>query len=378
MSQASIPKGAAGFGAGQAPPQFTPDQINHLRSESKQSEALAVIITFTAWAGLTVCTRYYTRVFVVRSPGLEDYLIGVAMLASIGMCVSISQQIANGTGLHVMFVPYTEVTQGLRALYGTLMTYNLSLTFIKLSILYQYYRLFVSRYMRYSVYIATAIVICFGLDTLLTTVFTCSPIRAYWDPTLEPQGKAKCLNRFAAWFANGSINIATDIMILLLPMPEIRKLQMQKRQKIVLAFIFGLGWVACIISMVRIYSLRVIQKNMHDPTWYSVYVAYWSVIEANVGIVCACAPALKPLVTRIWPSFAKTSRKRSSDGDDQSDEVIVTIGGGRRNDGVSSGAKKSKGSGASSENEKDVIEGTLDADLEDEAAFKAGRYNNKV
>ena len=77
------------------------------------------------------------------------------------------------------------------------MTYNLSLTFIKLSILFQYYRLFVSRYMRISVYIATVIVIGFGIDTLLSTVLTCSPVRAYWDPTLEPQGKAKCLNRFA-------------------------------------------------------------------------------------------------------------------------------------------------------------------------------------
>ena len=76
------------------------------------------------------------------------------------------------------------------------MMYNLALTFIKLSILYQYYRLFVSRYMRYGIYIVSTIVIAYGIETLLTTIFTCIPVRGYWDMTLEPQGKAKCLDRF--------------------------------------------------------------------------------------------------------------------------------------------------------------------------------------
>ena len=70
---------STGFGLDQSGPQIAPEQLARLRADTRQPEALAVIITFTAIAGITLCMRYFTRVFLVKKPGLDDYLIAIAM-----------------------------------------------------------------------------------------------------------------------------------------------------------------------------------------------------------------------------------------------------------------------------------------------------------
>jgi hypothetical protein len=43
------------------------------------------------------------------------------------------------------------------------------------------------------------------------------------------------------WFTNASLNIATDLAIIILPMPVIRSLNLKRRQKQALAGIFAIG-----------------------------------------------------------------------------------------------------------------------------------------
>jgi len=45
---------------------------------------------------------------------------------------------------------------------------------------------------------------------------------------------------------------------------------------------------------------------MDDSSWYSQETAYWSAIECNIGIVCACLPILKPMVSRFIPRFGSS------------------------------------------------------------------------
>lgn len=44
-----------------------------------------------------------------------------------------------------------------------------------------------------------------------------------------------------------------------------------------------------------------------DTTWDSSPVAYYSVIEVSVGIICACVITLRPLLTDMFPSLIKSS-----------------------------------------------------------------------
>jgi hypothetical protein len=58
-----------------------------------------------------------------------------------------------------------------------------------------------------------------------------------WDREL----KAKCINLNTLAYATGGISIALDIIILLLPIPQLVGLKTDLRKKIHLIIMFGLG-----------------------------------------------------------------------------------------------------------------------------------------
>lgn len=67
----------------------------------------------------------------------------------------------------------------------------------------------------------------------------------------------------------------------------------------------------CIVSILRLHALVQLAQHPNDTTWYGGATAYWSTIEANLAIICASTPALKPLVVKVVPAFLS---KRSTYG----------------------------------------------------------------
>lgn len=65
----------------------------------------------------------------------------------------------------------------------------------------------------------------------------------------------------------------------------------------------------CIVSILRLRSLVAI-SNSSDQTYDNPPAATWSSVETNVGIICACLPLLRPLLTKYLPR-AFPSRHRS-------------------------------------------------------------------
>lgn len=86
-------------------------------------------------------------------------------------------------------------TDSRKYLYFSIITYNISLTITKISILLQYHRIFTLREMRIPVYVALVIIGAWGITTLFTSIFSCVPVDAYWEVT--KQGSARCVNRTA-------------------------------------------------------------------------------------------------------------------------------------------------------------------------------------
>ena len=64
------------------------------------------------------------------------------------------------------------------------------------------------------------------------------------------------------------------------------------------------------MSGLRVYALHVFQQHPDDTTYYSAPTAYWSCIEANLAIVCASLPALKPLIVSVVPVFGTRGSTR--------------------------------------------------------------------
>ncbi|GAB1213731.1 hypothetical protein ATERTT37_002881 [Aspergillus terreus] len=93
-------------------------------------------------------------------------------------------------------------------------------------------------------------VIITGLYMVFSAFFFCTPVRAFWNRSIPD---AYCLPEAVIWPLNAGLQISTDVWLVILPMPVLFRL----------------------------------------PTW--------SFIEANVAIICACLPPLRPLIAHVFP-----------------------------------------------------------------------------
>jgi hypothetical protein len=79
-----------------------------------------------------------------------------------------------------------------------------------------------------------------GTTFIFVSIFQCIPVQAAWkrwDRTVQ----ARCVSANSVGWANGAINIILDIVILVLPLPELTKLSMSKERKIHVILVFSLG-----------------------------------------------------------------------------------------------------------------------------------------
>lgn len=120
--------------------------------------------------------------------------------------------------------------------------YKITLNVTKISILLLYLRVFIQKWLRIGCYLILALVITYGLISVFySSVFQCTPVSKAYHKSIP----GHCINVRKTWQANAGFNIASDFMILVLPMPAIYSLQMTIKHKLGLVFLFGLGslWV---------------------------------------------------------------------------------------------------------------------------------------
>ncbi len=115
----------------------------------------------------------------------------------------------------------------------------MSLLFVKVAFLLLFSRIFFATRSKLPIYVAMTIVIMWGIGQSITVMAICRPFAYNWDFTI-PSGK--CGNRPASYITVGFFHIATDIMILIIPIPFLLKLQLGRAKKISLLAIFGLGF----------------------------------------------------------------------------------------------------------------------------------------
>ncbi|KAH7392522.1 hypothetical protein BKA66DRAFT_510100 [Pyrenochaeta sp. MPI-SDFR-AT-0127] len=258
-----------------------------------------IALTFTLVAGMIVFLRIFTRLVLTRSAGFEDACILLAMALSIALAVMTSEQVLHGLGKHSSRLTAKELDILLKAFWANLWIYSLVLTVTKVSILIQYLRIFPVRRFRKACFGVLGVVVAYGAWAIFSSIFICNPVAFSWDKSI-PGGH--CMNQLVVWFTNAGMNIAQDVIILLMPMPVIRTLQIPKGQKTGLVTMFALGTSVTLVSVVRLHSLDNI-SNSNDISFDNTAHATLSAVEVNVGIVCACLPAMRPLLALMMPKY---------------------------------------------------------------------------
>jgi hypothetical protein len=67
----------------------------------------------------------------------------------------------------------------------------------------------------------------------------------------------------------------------------------------------------CIAGILRIYFLTFMDKDA-DLTWNMSQAFIWSSVEPCIGIVSACLPTLRPLLSRLLPRWFNRSKNTGS------------------------------------------------------------------
>ncbi|KAF2219703.1 hypothetical protein BDZ85DRAFT_183704, partial [Elsinoe ampelina] len=267
--------------------------------ESRGDQSSVTSVAFVAIAFLFVALRMFTRGIIVRNIGPEDWTILGAWLCSLALTICILFEVKFGQGHHIHTLSLTQLTGIYKSLYYSLSFYQAGLVLNKVSILCQYYRIFPGKNIRLAIWIMAVLTAIYGFWSIFGNIFICTPIPYFWNRGI-PGGK--CINTTAFWFANAGMNILTDILVFVLPMPALKKLQLPKKQKVGLMLVFALGGFVCLTSILRLHSLYNVTKST-DLTWDNGPIAYWSSVEVNVGIICACLPTLKAFAMKYFPNM---------------------------------------------------------------------------
>lgn len=125
--------------------------------------------------------------------------------------------------------------------------YAVSLPLTKCSILAFYLRLSQERVFRILVFIAVAFVAGYSISGVFVIIFSCIPVAGSWDLILAAEPTTRCVNRPVGYLTQAAFNIASDIFILILPLPTIWKLQMRLQQKLYIIAIFTCGFLLVLV-----------------------------------------------------------------------------------------------------------------------------------
>jgi len=293
-----------------------------------------VIITcsfMVALATISLALRLYARIGITKNVGVDDAVLLVAWTFQVICAAFIIAETQFGLGKHLDTISLLELEEYLKMLFGSILSYNVSIALVKVSILLQYQRFLYTNLMKNLCRVILVFISMYGIITVVTTITICLPVGSFWDVYHSPH----CLDREALWLTHASINIVSDFVIILLPIPVILKLTLPTKQKYGLVAIFAVGIVVCLISIIRLDSVKEAAK-LSDVTWSGVHAGIWSQSEISISIVCASLPGMKPLI-RTWTGHSSdtvaeidgndaTAGRRGASDKRESEPGIVGLG----------------------------------------------------
>ncbi|KAI1659827.1 hypothetical protein F4813DRAFT_352100 [Daldinia decipiens] len=270
-------------------------------SESSGDATLAVSGVVIVLALLSVVLRFYTRRFTRLGLGADDWLILVAVIATLLTAVLLLWgNSVDPDGLWVSentdpdYLYTAEDVFYLKLSFASSILYFTIAGATKLGILLMYYRIFaVSTAFRYQLFLSVALVIGWWIGCTIATLTNCIPLEWSWNNSLaDPR---YCFNYNIFWMASGACEIFLDVLILTLPISVVVRMRLSARRKVTVSIIFLLGGFTIVTGLIKV--ILGYPPNSRVPSYSNTEV--WTTVHAGLAIVCASLPIFRPLVRRI-------------------------------------------------------------------------------
>ncbi|MCJ1244556.1 hypothetical protein MMC30_001754 [Trapelia coarctata] len=248
-------------------------------------------------SGVAVCLRFISR-RLIKQPFLwDDWLIVIALpfAWAVGVCELVGIY-EGGYGRHIQTLSIHEMSVLQQTHWANSVVTIVSISLTKLSIVLFYRRIFGTSEpkIKWGLIAIAALVISWFIATEISAILSCIPIEAFWNFSIE----GNCYDGLKWNIGIGIPNILTDFIILVFPMPMVWRLQMRPSQKIAVSVAFILGGFIVVVSTLRCIAVSQIE-NLIDFSWSLIPIGNWTIVEANIGILCACLPSMRPLLQLV-------------------------------------------------------------------------------
>lgn len=261
-----------------------------------------------------VLARCAARLQYTKKLWIDDWtaLLGMVLLTGLAAVEYISSRM--GFGSHYWNVGVGNGVVLLQMFYVAQLLYIAIQVTAKVSIACLFIRIFPARWIRLTLKIFIAFMIGHGFAFIMVIIFQCWPINSIWDKTVA----GTCVDVTVVGFVGAGISIAEDILLIVVPIVELRKLKVTISQKIVLILIFATASFAMVTSMIRLKYLAMF-ANTFDSTWDNVDVIIWSLIELLTAVFLGSLPPLRPWINKGVPRISDTWNQPSGNSFESND-----------------------------------------------------------
>ncbi|KAF1929736.1 uncharacterized protein M421DRAFT_128424 [Didymella exigua CBS 183.55] len=233
--------------------------------------------------------------------GLDDWVMTAAMILIIPETICAYLLNILGLGTDMWLVPFDNITKILQIFYYTELLYLAAVALTKISILLFYLRIFPQPGLRKVIWFTIVLCVVYIIAFVTATALQCIPIRFAWE-RWDGEHHGKCIDLNADAWCSAAFNIVLDLIVIVLPMREIKNLAMSRRRKFGVMLMFLGGLFITVVSMLR---LKYLVEFAHTTnlTWDYLPIGYWSAVESHVGVMVACLPAIRSLLGSLKRKF---------------------------------------------------------------------------
>ncbi|RDW65585.1 hypothetical protein BP5796_10277 [Coleophoma crateriformis] len=263
-------------------------------------------VVFSCLSPIFTILRYYARFQKKWDFGKDDWVILVSTVFCMAMNGILIAATCYGYGKPGESLDHFDKLKAMEFFILSQIFYKITINLTKASIVLLYLRIFPDQRFRQICRGLLVLTALYGTATTLATVFQCGPfVTKAWDTS---NSNGTCINTTGFWYANAGFNILADLIILVLPIRTLCKLHMPTGPKLAVIAVFALGAFVIIATIIRMTALHVTAKSS-DPT-HDISATSWTIVEANVAIICACLPSCRMLLSCVLPRFFPRSTDR--------------------------------------------------------------------
>ncbi|KAI1443473.1 hypothetical protein F5Y02DRAFT_428624 [Annulohypoxylon stygium] len=243
-----------------------------------------------AFSTLFYGLRLYVRMAMTKSPGLDDWIAGMAYNLLLFQSMTDIHAVSFGSGTHQDYIPLDLLNEFFKTLIIQTLIYFWAVALRDLGSI---------------TIISWTVAVTIIAQTLgafiykLTECHLPEDILRYENPADPPHGECVGVaEQNKMMVGHGITGIVVDAILLFLPIWVICTKMMWTKKTLQIVLVLSVGIFAVATGIIRVVLIKT-KTFVPDVTYEMPSLGIWTNLEGHVGLWCGCFPALQPILRKV-------------------------------------------------------------------------------